>query len=411
MLRALGDYTRITVFPTNLHMERNIAVPAMWKPRWTDQLALGALSFLGIAAAVALIIGAVKRGRGRPLRIFGAFWFLCGFLPVSNVVELNATLAEHWLYLPLAGLLLVFVGWLLELPPRGFRVATVFALIAATALGIQSTIRSSDWVEQQVFYERTISAGGWSPRVAVNLAMIYGYQGRLPEARRLLERSLRTWPDYPIARIHLAVILLRQGETAKADEFSAAAATAVREQKAVYARTWTGSIQVARRAVEEKRENDALRVLAEARLLEPSAWPLAKMQAELLRRMHGPEAALPVIQEFADKNWWHYSAFLALGKLRAQQGDSVTAVEVLTHASRLDIRETEALNLIARIQLGAGNLPAAFAVQRRAVSRQPDEPSQHELLSDVLKQMGRTKEAGEARETAVALQRQVQDSA
>jgi Flp pilus assembly protein TadD len=163
--------------------------------------------------------------------------------------------------------------------------------------------------------------------------------------------------------------------------------------------------------VNDSQDGEALRILAEARLLEPTAWPLAQMQSEILRRTQGPEAALPVIQEFAQKNWWQYPAFLALGKLRAQQGDGAAALAALEHASRLDIRETEALNLITRIQMRARNLPAALAVQQRAVSRQPHEPSQYVLVSEVLMEMGRTREAAEARETALALQQQGRDSA
>lgn len=404
MLRALGDYARITVLPTNLHMERNVSTPRMWGPRWRDQIAFNWLSALGIFTAAVLLLGSFKRGPGQRLRAFGAFWFLCGFLPVSNIVELNATVAEHWLYLPLVGLLLVFLGWGIEMPARALRIATVCVLAAAAALGVRSTIRSTDWLDPQVFYERTIKSGGWSARVALNLALIYGHHGRLDDARRLLEASLRTWPDYPLARSHLAVVLARQGATAEADRVSAQAAVAARDQKAVYPRTWTASIQRARRAVEEEQNEEALRLLAEARQAEPHAWPLAKMQSEILRRTRGPEAALPIIQEFAAKNWWQYSAHLALGKLKAQQGDSAAALAALAHASRLDIRETEALNLMARIQLADKNFVEAFATQRRAVSRQPNQPSQHILFSEVLMQMGRTEQAQKARARAQSLQ-------
>ena len=38
-------------------------------------------------------------------------------------------------------------------------------------------------------------------------------------------------------------------------------------------------------------------------------------------------------------------------------------------------------------------LEAACAIQRRAVARQPDEPRQYLLLSDILEKMGRNEEA------------------
>lgn len=407
MLRALGDYARVTVLPTDLHMERTIVERRMLSAGWQNQFAFNYLTVLGLIAAAGLIAGALKRGNGQPLRRFGAVWFVFGFLPISNIVELNATAAEHWLYLPLVGLLLVALGWLVELPTRGFQVATACLLLAACALGVRSTTRSADWLNAQVFYERTITAGGWSPRVAVNLAIIYGNQGRFEPARKLLERSLASWPDYPLARSHLAVILAHEGKQAESDAIFAAAAAAAPTQKTVYPRTWTASIQMARRAVADGRDDDALRLLADARELEPKVWQLAQMQSEVLRRTRGPEAALPVIQQFADANWWQYSAYLALGKVKAQQGDGAGALAALNHASRLDIRETEALNLIARIEMRADNPNAAVRAQRRAVARQPDQPSQYILFAEALKRAGREDQAQKALETAKALEQRV----
>lgn len=412
MLRALGDYGRLTVFPTKLHMERSIVEPRMVLPdgTWRDQFAFGTLSLAGLLFGAALLVGAMKRGGGQRLRVFGAIWFALGFLPISNLVELNASSAEHWLYLPLAGLLLVFLGWMLELPPRAFRAAAATGLACAAALGVRSTMRSSDWLNAQVFYERTIAAAGWSPRVGMNLAVIYGQQGRLDEARRLLERTLAAWPDYPLARSHLATTYARLGLTDQSDRLLAKAAELAPRQRTEYPRTWAASHQLAKREFECHRHEEALHVLVAARLLEPEVWRLAELQSEILRQTRGPEAALPIVQKFADDHWWQYSAFLALGKLKAQQGDVPGALAAFRHACRLDVRETDALNFITRLEMGAENLTAALLAQERAVSRQPGEPSQYLLYSEVLLQMGRTEEAKRARETARLLEEKGRNS-
>ena len=407
VLRALGDYTRLTVLPTNLHMERSVTDARMYRPggSWQDRFAFSPLTALGSLAAAGLLAGALRRGEGRKLRIFGAVWFIAAFLPISNVVELNASAAEHWLYLPLAGLLLVFLGWMIELPARAFQYAAALTLCAAAALGVRSTLRSSDWLNAQVFYERTIAAGGWSPRVAVNLAAVYSAQNRLDEARHLLDRALRAWPEYPIARTHLAIVLGKQGAVEAADRVvNENAETATRQQFA-YPRTWAAAMQLAKREVDNGREEEALLLLASTRSRHPDVWAVAEMEVELLRRRRGPAAALPIAQNFTDKTWWQYSAFLSLGKLKAQQGDVAGALAALRHASRLDIRETEALNLMARIELNRGHLEAALNAQRRALSRQPNRPSQYLLFSEVLTQMGRTEQAEEALEQARSLQR------
>jgi tetratricopeptide (TPR) repeat protein len=353
-----------------------------------------------------MIFGAFRKGTGRPLRVFGAIWFLVAFLPISNVLELNATAAEHWLYLPLVGMLLVFFGWMVELPARAFRIATAATICAAAALGVRSHIRSADWLTAQGFYEQTIAAGGWSPRVGLNLAVVYSAQNRLDEAKRLLEKTLVGWPEYPLARTHLAIVLAKQGAAQAADKIITENAEIAARQQFTFPRTWAACMQLARREMDHNRSEEALRVLAATRAAHPHIWPVAEMEVEILRRTRGPEVAMPIVQQFTDRTWWQYPAFVALGKLKAQAGDADGAIAALRHASLLDIRETEALNLITRIELNKGNLEMAFAAQKRAVSRQPDRPSQHVLFSEVLTQMGRTKQAQQALDRAKSLQEQ-----
>jgi Flp pilus assembly protein TadD len=53
----------------------------------------------------------------------------------------------------------------------------------------------------------------------------------------------------------------------------------------------------------------------------------------------------------------------------------------------------EALNLIALQNIRCDKLSAALTIQQQALSRQPDQPRQHFLLSDILERMGRRNEA------------------
>jgi predicted Zn-dependent protease len=204
--------------------------------------------------------------------------------------------------------------------------------------------------------------------------------------------------------------LARQGAAEQGDRLLASAAQSA-PQKMQYPRSWAAALHLARREIELKRDEEALNVLAAARAQNPKIWLLAELQAETLRRTRGPEAAIPIIQAFADENWWQYSAHLALGRLKAQHGDTPGALAALGHACKLDVRETEALNLMARIQLRVQNVPAALAAQQRAVGRQPNQPSQYLLYSEVLTQMGRLEQARRALETARLLQQQARTSA
>ena len=131
----------------------------------------------------------------------------------------------------------------------------------------------------------------------------------------------------------------------------------------------------------------------QARLDYPEIWEVIRCQAEVLRVAQQAKAAGELVESFATKNWWHYEASVALGRLYAAQGDAERATAAWRHASRLDVHDAESLNLIAGVRLRQNRLDEAFKIQRRAIARQPDQPRQYRMLSDILAKMGRTDEA------------------
>src|SRR5205807_2643823 len=164
MGRALGDYARLLIFPTNLHMERTVVDPLGWRsnPDWRRAIKTEYLSILGLFLFAAFVYGSVKKGTGQNVRIFGATWFVVAFLPISNLFQLNATVAEHWLYLPAVGFLIFLFGFAMELPIRSRPVAIASAIIALSGLSVRSFVRSGDWADEETFYQRTLAVGGES---------------------------------------------------------------------------------------------------------------------------------------------------------------------------------------------------------------------------------------------------------
>ena len=293
----------------------------------------------------------IKKGRGKALRLFGASWFLAAFLPISNIVQLNATVAEHWLYLPSVGLLIFLAGCAFELPLRHHRTATAIVLLAATALGVRSFVRSGDWATEETFYKRTLAAGATSGRVAVNLAQIYVRRGDYTAAEKILRHLMETSPDYPTGRNTFAALLSLQGKKAAAEALLAATVKMAAQTRRDYPRTWWAALTLAQFRHEAKDDQAAMAILKDAREAYPNVWDLIKLEAELCRLTQGPTAALPLVEKFARENWWHYGAALALGRLYAQKDDAGRAEAELRRASRLDVHNTEALHLIVIMRL------------------------------------------------------------
>jgi tetratricopeptide (TPR) repeat protein len=395
MTRALGDYGRLLILPTNLHMERTVFDPMSCRSNvdWRKTIGVEYLSILGLVLLAGFVFGSVKKGRGQSARIFGATWFFAAYLPISNIVQLNATVAEHWLYLPSVGFLIFLFGWVVELPMRYRHLVVWLALFATIGLSVRSFSRSGDWADEETFYKRTLAAGSTSGRVAVNLAQIYLRRGDDSTAEQMFRRVLQSTPDYPIARNNLASLLYRQGKKAEAETILRSTAAATPQTRKEYPRTWVVALSLARLRHDAKDDKEALTILEKARVDYPDVWEIVSFESELIRKSQGPEAALRLVEAFARDNWWHYGAALALGRLYAESDDINRADAALSHASWLDLHDAEALHLIALIKLRQNHLDEAFRAQRRAISRQPDQPSQYILLSNILEKMGRTDEA------------------
>jgi tetratricopeptide (TPR) repeat protein len=395
MARALGDYARLMIFPANLHMERTVVYPAGWRTNaeWRKTICGEYLSILGLILFAALTYGAIKKGRGQSLRIFGGGWFFAAYLPISNIVQLNATVAEHWLYLPFVGFLIFLFGCVIELPVRYQRLAPAIALLITGTLSARTFVRSGDWANEETFYQRTLVASGGSSRVSVNLAQVYARRGEYAAAEKILRRVVQGTPDYPTARINLGNVLLHEGKAAEAETFFRSLVNADARISKDYPRTWIAAVNLACVRHKAGDDNGAFSVLDSARTAHPGVWELISYEAELRRETIGAQAALPLVETFARDHWWHYGAAVALGRLYAETGDISRADASLSHASWLDVHDAEALHLIALIKLRQNHLEEAFRAQRRAISRQPDQPSQYILLSNILERMGRNDEA------------------
>jgi protein O-mannosyl-transferase len=398
MLRALGDYGRLMIYPTNLHMERTVFDPASSLSRegWRNSIKVEYLSIGGIAMLAVFLFGVCRKGGGQPVRIFGAAWFLVTYLPISNLFTLNATVAEHWLYLPSVGFLIFFGGVFFDLPTRYRQSAIALASIAVLGLSVRSFIRSSDWVDPETFFRRTFAAGGSSSRIGLNLAVIYAKQGEHAKAETLLRKVLQVSPDYPLARNNLATALSHQGKIKEAEAMFADASKSAPSDRNEYPRTWDAALNLARLQHKENDDAAALVVLERTRTDYPGTWDVISLEAEILRETQGPDAALRIVEDFARDRWWHFGASLALGRIYTEKGDIVRAEAAFRNASWLDVHDAEALNLIALMDMRQNRFDDAYKIQRRAVARRPDEPRQYLLLSEILEKMNRTSEAREA---------------
>ena len=161
--QAFALYVKLIFVPTGLHMERTLEGAPAW---------LAAAGYALLLLCILVCAGAWMRGQRRIA--FGMGIFLIGWFPVSGIIPLNAPMAEHWLYVPLAGFAwaLTELFWLLP----GARVPAIaypLAYASCAALIALTVQRNLDWRSNESLYVSTLKYNPASARIQYNLAVTY----------------------------------------------------------------------------------------------------------------------------------------------------------------------------------------------------------------------------------------------
>jgi len=164
LLQAYALYLRLLIVPTGLHMERTL-----------DGVggATAAAGAILLAATVALTVFLWRRGQRRAA--MGLVWFLITWLPISGLFPLNAPMAEHWMYMPMAGLLwaVAELAWAVAQKPAA-RYAVVAAAYGLGVVFLALTVaRNRDWDDNERIFLATLDKNPDSTRVRYNLAVTY----------------------------------------------------------------------------------------------------------------------------------------------------------------------------------------------------------------------------------------------
>jgi tetratricopeptide (TPR) repeat protein len=217
--RAFAEYTGLIVFPANLHMDRDVESHPFGP---SDASVRGAAwrelqTLLGIVLIAAAIYWLIRSRKTNPAMFACLVLATIAYVPVSGAFSLNASIAEHWLYLPTAFL---FLAVALAISQLRVPSPALAGLVASwvVVLSARTFVYIHDWKDQRTFLERTIAAGGDSPRMLINLASQELHDGQLDSAKHHLETALEKEPNQPFAVIGLAVVAIRKNDYATARE-------------------------------------------------------------------------------------------------------------------------------------------------------------------------------------------------
>ena len=340
--RAVAEYAGLLLFPLNLHMDRDVET----QPTGFNDASLGRAAWRELQTLLGLILIAaffywMLRTRTRSPAVFISLLFaLIAYLPASGVVALNATAAEHWIYLPSAFFFLavaVEIAALKEkLAPRGVATSSVMTGVLAlwfVFLGARTFVRTFDWKDQRTFLERTIAHGGDSARMLINLAGLELTEGKLEDAAVHLHTALQKKPDQPLAVINLAAVALKQNDFKLARQLI----TRATKMPLVDAEAYEYL------AILENKENgkvDLIRMRLAART-GPPHWSIEKRYIQLLDQTDGTPAAINELLSCLQRQWYRAESWKLLSDLHAKLGHSTQAAKARAQARAFDVHLSE----------------------------------------------------------------------
>ncbi len=228
LTRLINIPAIILFYLTKIFYPMNLAIAQHW--------VIKTISFqnfwLPLMIEIALFIGAVTysiKTKKKPF-LFFFIWFVIGLIPHLQLIPLNMTVAERWLYFPIIGMLGMIGTMLSKLQiinhksqinfKSQIKSKTVFILliIIITTFSIRSFIRVQNWRNGLTLFGHDIRANS-----SFDLNNNYGVElfriGRYDEAKKYFEKSTKLAPYWWVNWNNLGASFEHEKNYQKAAEY------------------------------------------------------------------------------------------------------------------------------------------------------------------------------------------------
>ena len=372
--RALATYCGLLVWPAHLQMERQLV---------TGGAGLHMLTAAGITIVFALSLLARWTWRNAPLACFGLCWFALTVAPVTGLLNLNASVAEHWLYVPAVGAYCCAAALLLRFVTarRAVTIATV-ALLMLTARTIR---RNEDWANPMSLYSTTQQDAPYSARVISNLGQEYINTGDRDRALAALLAAERLEPRHPRVKSNLVAYYLTRGDFDKAQ-------AKAQECLALQPQNTSALLQLA--MIDEERKDVAAARVNFIHAIATTTDVRPRLQfGSFLLRAHRYGEALAIVGEVLMLEPGNAQCFNLLGVIMSEQNRIPDAVHAFEAARLRDRHSPDADLNLGRLSALHGDLATARESYQRALRIRPDDIRAHYQLGSIHWRLGNFAEA------------------
>lgn len=215
MATVFAHYIKLLVFPLTLNADYSYNAFPVSTSLFEPATFFSVLLLLALFALIVVLL--TERNR---LLAFGGMWFFITLLPVAQIFPHHELMAEHYLYIPVFGFVVVvailFDRALAVLPQR--RAIYAGFMLVAVLLSVRTIVRNGDWKNDLTLWTKTVATSPNCARARNNLGRALNAAGDPAAAILQFQEAIKIKPDYPEAYCNLGVAYakLDRHEQAKA---------------------------------------------------------------------------------------------------------------------------------------------------------------------------------------------------
>ncbi len=192
--RIIFFYIGTFLFPHNLAIRHNWTITTLSFQNFILPLFLDIIFFLSI-----LLLGFYVHKQHREqwkIFIFFFLWFAIGLGMIIQIVPLDATVADRWMYFPMAGLLGIIGVGLQTIQIHSSRIkqtAAIATVVIISILSIRTIVRNANWQDSITLYTHDIQVDDDYTKEG-DLGMILMDKGMKDQAYQHFEKAVELNP-------------------------------------------------------------------------------------------------------------------------------------------------------------------------------------------------------------------------
>jgi Flp pilus assembly protein TadD len=192
VVRIICYYIKLVLFPVVLHADYSYNAFALSQSflEWR---------VLGAGLVVVGLLGVTLWSLARQgLVFFGGMWFFITLVPVSQIFPHHELMAEHYLYVPLAGVMIMVLPLLAYVLEKKQKAALGLIMLIAVLFGLRTIERNRDWRDGMTLWSGVVAAAPESARGHDNLGTEYVKRKDYQTALKHYQEAVRLRPEHAI---------------------------------------------------------------------------------------------------------------------------------------------------------------------------------------------------------------------